>query len=80
MNRLRGLKQAKKRSPRALKKHPKSYLANLATMRLLVTVPEFQAAVAETRRILGIPKDGLFKIDIIIEQPHFDRRDNMSSQ
>ncbi len=65
MNRPHGLRKAKKTKSGIQPKHPKSYLANLATMKLLVTEPEFQAVVAETRRKLGIPEGGLKTNDAI---------------
>jgi len=39
--------------------HPKSYLANLANMKLLASDAEFQAIVKDARAKLGIPEAGL---------------------
>lgn len=46
------------KSAKALR-YPKSYLANLANMKLLVTYPEFQAIVTEVRKKLDIPEGGI---------------------
>lgn len=65
-----------KKSPTQVKPvpRPRSYLANLANMKLLVTYPEFQAIVKEVRGKLGIPADGI-KTDENFERWEFRHLD-----
>ncbi|MFH2062859.1 MAG: hypothetical protein ABIJ46_01760 [bacterium] len=60
-------------------KHPKSYLTNLANMKLLVSDPEFQAIVSEIRGQLNIPENGI-KTDIEMQkwlEKHLDDGDQV---
>jgi hypothetical protein len=52
-------KRAKKSGLARKSSHPRSYVANLANMKLLVGHQEFQAIVAETRKKLRVPEGGI---------------------
>jgi hypothetical protein len=68
------------------KEHPKSYTTNLDNMKLLASGSAFKEIVAETRKVLGIPPEGiktdselkawsermLEESDRVFESPEFD--------
>jgi len=59
--------------------HPKSYLTNLANMKLLTSDSDFLEIVAEIRKVLNIPEDGLQTGEELKEwyQKHVEDSDRM---